>query len=95
MNIFKKIRVSFYKALAYIFYYYGVLFQYFNVSKADQAMNDMWLCSLFFDLKSGNQNWREIGRHHDGAKIWKPIRDKEDLFILIEPLDNSSLKSLH
>jgi hypothetical protein len=86
MNIFKKIHVSFYKALAYIFYYYGMLFQYLNVSKAEQAMNDMWLISLHYDLKSGSTIWLEYAIYNNEYKEWKSLKDKDELIYVVSRL---------
>jgi hypothetical protein len=71
--------------LATFFYYFGVALQY-TPSRTDTeiAINNIWLCSLFFDLKSGNKIWMEFCRHDDGTKIWQSLKDKDESFFVIE-----------
>jgi hypothetical protein len=79
---FKKISILYCKTLANIWYYWGVLI--FSYTSCDQkAIDDTWLISLHYDLKSGSKIWVEHARCEDGI-IWQSLKDKEELIFVLE-----------
>ena len=73
------------RILATFFYYFGVALQYTpSRSDTELAINNMWLCSLFFDLKSGNKIWMEFNRGDEETKIWQSLKDKDESFFIVQ-----------
>jgi len=81
---FKKISTLHCRILAYVLYYLGVFL--FNFSQSDQEdIDDIWLTSLHYDLKSGNTIWVKYLRFENGDTLWKSIKDKSELILVLEP----------
>lgn len=73
------------RILAIVFYYFGVALQYAPIRPdTELAINNIWLCSLFFDLKSGNKIWMELERHDDETKIWQSLKDEHESCFVVE-----------
>ena len=89
--LFKKISVLYYKILANIWYYFGVLiFSYTSIDSKE--MDNIWLISLHYDLKSGSKIWVEYIICEDGI-IWKSLKDKDELISVLES-SSKGIKSL-
>jgi hypothetical protein len=80
--LFKKISILYYKTLANISYYWGVLMHSYT-SCDPKLPDDIWLISLHYDLKSGSKIWVEHAICEDGI-IWQSLKDKDEAIFVLE-----------
>jgi hypothetical protein len=80
--LFKKLSILYYKILANIWYHFGVL-MYSYTSSDQKLIDDIWLISFHYDLKSGSKIWVEYARCEDG-KIWQSLKDKDETIFVLE-----------
>jgi hypothetical protein len=82
---FKKISTLYYKTLANIWYYLGVLM--YSYTPCDPKLPyDIWLISLHYDLKSGSTIWLEYAIYNNEYKEWKSLKDKDELIYVVSSL---------